>query len=226
MTKAASSLSWFALVLALGACASPRPASVSITLSSADASALAGKTATNSVYQRPDFVEGLAGPHTHGTGGDAKPAGERNGILVDNKVGDPAPVIARNLGLMLAKQYGVRFTAAPRSAFASAEVGDVAARNPDAEILLDVQTLQWGLLSAGPEPDTYRVQYDVRMRLVDNADGRVLAQDTCSHMKDDEDTAAPSYEVLAADGAAGLKEALLDAALSCTRRFMRVLFPT
>ena len=225
MTKAARSILLFALVLALGACAGPKSDQAPIALSSADASTLAGRSATNSVYQSPDFVAELAGRGTPGIAGHATMVGERNAILIDNKIGDPAPVIARNLGLMLAKQYGLRFAAAPRSAFASAEVADIAASNPDAEILIDVQTLRWGLMNDRSDLDAYRVKYDVRMRLVDNFDGRVLAQETCTHMKDDEDgAAAPSYEDLAANDAAGLKQELLDAALFCTRRFMRVLF--
>ncbi len=225
MTKAASSIFRFALMLALGACASPKSELAPIALSPADASALAGRSATNSVYQSPDFIAESAGQGTPGIAGHAMMVGERNGILIDNKIGDPAPVIARNLGLMLAKQYGLRFSAAPRSAFASAEVTDIAASNPDAEILVDVQTLQWGLLNARSDLDAYRVKYEVRMRLVDNIDGRLLAQETCTHLKDEEDgAAAPSYEDLAANGAAGLKQELLDAALFCTRRFMGVLF--
>ena len=210
----------FAALAALGACAGTEK----IALTKADAQWLGGKTATNSLHEKPDFVAMTAGRGMIGVFGVGVMIDEGNRIVEENGVADPARSIATALGRMLAKKLRVDFKPDRRPEYGSAEVSDAGRPAGGSDILLDVETLGWGFRYFPTDWDNYRVDYNARLQVIETATGRVLAQDQCIFTKDyDSSDSAPSHDDLTLNKASGLKRELGEAAAFCARQFSNLI---
>lgn len=88
----------------------------------------------------------------------------------------------------------------------------------DADLVVDVQTINWGFFYFPLSFGRYSVAYVASMCLIDTRRGRVMGQGTCSSVPRDK-TDAPTRDELLADHAARLKAELQKAAEYCVAQF-------
>jgi hypothetical protein len=180
------------------------------------ADSLAGREIRLSSGKTPEFAARTAGKTILGglfgalggaiAGSSMAKAG--NEIIERNKVPDPAGQIGAELGTALAARFKAKAPAAGA-----------------ADLVLDVQTLQWGFTYLPGEPDKYRVQYQAKARLLDAKNGSVLAESHCAAPRAPHEAAvAPTYRDLVANDAARLKSELAQAADFCAGQFALKMF--
>ena len=183
------------VVLFLTGCVSTKR----IPLSNADRSALNGKVAKLSVYAPPTFIAATAGKAAvGGLVGSALMMSSGNKLVRDNNVQDPARSIAQQIGGYLADQYGLVVDTAAPDVADSHSIRALVKTYHDCDLILDVETIGWGCVYYPMHWTKYRVVYGARLRLIEPATGRILAQDkyqiTPEYRED-----APSYDDLTRD---------------------------
>lgn len=133
-----------------------------------------------------------------------------NEIIRKNDVQDPAIGIRDTLLADFAARQGLKVVPANGDSLVPAMATDVKRiikANPGADLLLDVQTVNWSFAYFPTDWNSYRVIYSVKVRLIDAKVGKTIAEGFCQRFP--EKTAdAPSRDQLLADNAARLKETL------------------
>jgi hypothetical protein len=100
----------------------------------------------------------------------------------------------------------------------STNPAELARQYSGADLLLDVQTVNWGFAYFPTDWNNYRVIYSAKARLIDTKTRKVLAEGFCSRVPEKTDD-APSHEELLANQAARLKQELEAAADHCISEF-------
>jgi hypothetical protein len=118
-------------------------------------------------------------------------------------INDPALKIRFELVLALARRFDLQV---------------VEAGAPDTHLVLDVRTLDWGIVPTRFEH--YGAKYSGILRLLDLRTNQVLAQSTCSGTPIDEPD-NPTLEAMEHGGAALLKAMLTEAARYCLEDFRK-----
>jgi hypothetical protein len=116
-------------------------------------------------------------------------------------IGDPAARIGRGVALSLVGERGMTLL-----------LDDGA--EADADYVIDVQTREWALDPYPLSRSRYRLKYAAQLRLIDRADGRVLAESSCRSEQGDSDN-PPTRDALVADNAALVKGYLGMATAAC-----------
>lgn len=148
-------------------------------------------------------------------------------ILRENGIADATPNTRRQLRDDLQHRYDLKIARQPLYVSANDDVTQIAALDPEADLLLDVwidaQSLQPFTLTH--DPSKYQVRYTLNLRLidakivhpVDGKKGAVIARGRCNFAPD-ETPSAPTYDEMLANGARRLKHELELAAQTCTQQ--------
>lgn len=173
-----------------------------------------GGTAVTSAREKPAFSAMTAGKAMFGMIGAAAMVTTGNEIVRSNSVDDPATYIGEKLLADLASRYAL--TVVPKTgALADTNEPDKLSRlYSNADLLLDVQTVNWSLAYFPTDWNSYRVIYSVKIRLIDTKKAKAIAEGFCARVPDKADN-APGYDQLVGNNAAGLKQELSLAADYC-----------
>jgi hypothetical protein len=173
-----------------------------------------GGTAVTSVREKPSFSAMTAGKAMFGVIGAAAMISAGNEIIRSNNVDDPAVYIGDKLLADLANVNALTVVQKNGAIADTNEPDKLSALYPHADVLLDVQTVNWSLAYFPTDFNNYRVIYSVKMRLIDTKKRKVMAEGFCARVPEKTDD-APSYDALVGSNAAGLKKELMVAADYC-----------
>lgn len=184
-----------------------------IPLSREASAQLQGKKLVRTQYPMPDFAAFTAGKAAFALLGAAAMIAEGNSIVKENAIPDPAIAIGEQLATRLAAARGV--VAVPsRAVAASDDVAALTVAYPGADYVLDVKTFNWSFVYYPSNWARYRVIYSARLRLIDSASKKVVAETLCSTTQGD-DANPPSKDDLLNNQAALLKQYLAKGATTC-----------
>lgn len=207
------------LVFALAGCVSTR----TTPLSAAAGGALQDKSLALSRQTTQDFSAATPTKAVFGVIGAVAMISAGNQIVADNRIENPAIYIGAQLRGALESEYGLS-TAAEPTIILEANTTDlkkIAASAPETDYLLDVQTVNWSILYR-MNLSRYRVLYSVKVRLIDEHKGALLAEGFC-YRRCEEDANPPTYHQMTANGAAQLKSRLHEDADACTEELKQKL---
>jgi hypothetical protein len=173
-----------------------------------------GKTLSYVSREKPDFGAITAGKMMFGAIGGIAAISAGNKIVAENNIEDPAGSMAAGLSREIANRYGASVVDLKNVATKGADIRKMAAAHAAADLLLDVQTVNWSFSYFPTDWNSYRVVYSVKLRLIDTKSAKLLAEGFCFRSKDKSED-APSYDELMADGAARLKKEINQSADSC-----------
>jgi hypothetical protein len=212
------------VVVAIGAVMLTGCVSTKVTpLKESDVATLQGGKVTTTTRPVPGFVAMTAGKAMFGALGGAAMAIAGNNLVKENGVPDPADYIANELTKGFADANAMTVASNGNVVATAVKPADLAKQYADADLLLDVQTINWSFAYFPTDWNNYRVMYSARLRVIDVKKAAVLAEGFCSRVPENSDT-APSYDDLVNDGAAGLKKELLVAANYCIRELRSQVF--
>jgi hypothetical protein len=199
-----------AVSLVITGCVSVEP----IPLAPAAEPSIAGKRLAQTRYKKPDFSAMTAGKAVFGLIGAVAMVSAGNRIVEENKIDDPASMIAEALTEAMQDRYKtVRITRGVTEVETD-DVAELSRLHPEADVIVDIRTLHWSFVYFPTNWARYRVMYVVRARLIDSKGRRVLAEGVCKRIPDHTDS-APTHDELLSENAAGLKRELRDAAQFC-----------
>ncbi len=179
---------------------------------------LKGSTITVTTREKPSFGATTAGKASFGLLGAAAMISAGNEIVKKNAVEDPAGSIARELANSFASANAMTVVPTEGVLAKGTNPAELARQYSGADLLLDVQTVNWGFAYFPTDWNNYRVIYSAKARLIDTKTRKVLAEGFCSRVPEKTDD-APSHEELLANQAARLKQELEAAADHCISEF-------
>lgn len=185
-----------------------------IPLDEAAIAARKGGTIVASERATPGFSAVTAGKAAFGLIGAAAMVSAGNEIVRTNGVADPALYISERLLADLAGAHALNVQQKNGALADTNEPDKLAKLYPGADLVLDVQTVNWSFGYFPTDWNSYRVIYSVKLRLLDTKKGRMVAEGFCARVPEMSD-GAPSHEKLLADNAAVLKQELATAADYC-----------
>jgi hypothetical protein len=178
-----------------------------------------------SVYPKPDFAAYTAGKAGFGLIGAALIISAGNEIIREHAVEDPALRTGQELAVSLAARHGLRLLTADPPVAQSDDVGALLQAYGEADLILDIKTINWMFIYFPSDWDNYRILYSARLRVIDRRQKAVLAEGFCVYKPEYADTnQAPTREALIGNNAEGLKRELLKAADYCTTFFRTSTF--
>ena len=201
-------------VVSLAGCVSTK----NVPLRQERLASLNGGTITVTTREKPSFTATTAGKASFGLIGAAAMVSAGNNIVQKNAIEDPAGAIARELAEGFASANGLTVVPASGGIARSANPAELSRQYTGADLLLDVQTTNWGFAYFPTDWNNYRVIYHAKERLIDTKTRKTLAEGFCSRIPEKSDD-APSHDELLADQAARLKQELDAAADYCVSEF-------
>ena len=189
---------------------------------------LKGSTITHSVHEKPGLFEQTRGKRVamqaaglFGAIGGAVLGATMDSVSDDNVIADPAFDIGRNIVNNLAAKNSMTIIDDSGIVAESTNIVALSKTYQNADYLVNVMTVKWGFEYLAIDSDKYRVTYKARMHLIDTISQKVIIEMLCTFVPENESAyAAPTYEDLAADGAARLKSEFAKAAQYCTDLFL------
>jgi len=204
-----------ACVLALSACASTKTLRVDTT----GMQAAGYRSITVTKREKPSFIAATAGKAAiGGIIGMTAMVVAGNNIVRENAVDDPAGYIADQLATALSAKLGIEKQDNAGKLATSPKPLVLSAAYAAADLVLDVQTVNWSFGYFPSDWNNYRVNYSAKVRLVDTRSKKMVAEGFCSRIPE-KSADAPSRNQLLADGAARLKSELKIAADHCISQF-------
>jgi hypothetical protein len=180
-----------------------------IALSDADITALHGKRIAIAVHDRPYFQSGT----------DAMSLPGRHSVAIKghDQIADPAILVRQQLGDAMRDAHGMQLQALDATPSEDdADLATLIAAHPDTDYILDVETLRW---SATPFDSPYKnlfLDYHARVRLIDAAASRVVADDECLLSTEDHQH-RPLRKMYEYNNAQLAKDVFASFAWSCTQ---------
>jgi hypothetical protein len=205
-----------AAAVALTGCVSTK----NVPLETKQIATLQGGTMTVSQRAKPDFSAMTAGKATFGLIGAAAMISAGNKIVADNAIEDPANYIAQKLAADLAGAHALNVVDTGGVQADGGDVKKLAAQYAKADLLLDVQTVNWSFVYFPTDWNNYRVIYSTKLRLIDTKRSKLLAEGFCARVPD-QSPQSPTHDELLADGAARLKKELATHADYCVDELRR-----
>lgn len=181
-------------------------ATKTLPLNSSTGNLYRGKKITYSVHETQDFSAMTAGKAVFGGIGGVAMVSKGNQIIHGNDVPDPAAIIANSLVTKLATQYDL-VVKAPEQKTASKKPAELAKEYDYADLVLDVQTFNWGISYLPMDWNSYRILYFSRLNLIDTKTSKVIASGSFKY-DSKENGSCFSYEQLTGNNADGLKKEL------------------
>ncbi|MBT8046570.1 MAG: hypothetical protein KJN67_05340 [Pontiella sp.] len=190
------------LIATLSGCATK-----TVPLTSSVGNAYRGKTITYAVHEKPSFSAMTADKAMFGAIGGVAMINKGNKIIRENNVPDPAATIGATLVNDLAIKYGL-VVKQPTKRTSSTKTEQVASDYRNADLVLDVQTKNWGFAYFPMDWDNYRIMYGAKLKLIDTRTVTELASGSVSYDSKKSNGKHPSYGQLINNQAAGLKQEL------------------
>ncbi len=150
--------------------------------------------------------------------GGAAMISKGNKIIRENNVPDPAATIGATLVNDLATKYSLVIKQ-PTIQTSSTKTAEIASDYRNADLVLDIQTRNWGFVYLPMDWDNYRILYSAKLKLIDTKKVAELASGSASYDSKKSNSHHPSYEQLIDNEAAGLKQELLKAQSHCITDF-------
>ncbi|HEU4887739.1 MAG TPA: hypothetical protein VFV49_07635 [Thermoanaerobaculia bacterium] len=179
---------------------------------------LNGRTITVTTREKPSFGAMTAGKATFGLLGAAAMISAGNKLVEKNAIEDPAGYIASELAGSFASANAMTVVPTEGVLAKSTNPGELARQYAGADILLDVQTVNWSFAYFPTDWNSYRVIYSAKARLIDTKTRKILAEGFCARVPDKTED-APGYDELLDNQAARLKQELKTAADHCISEF-------
>lgn len=198
-----------AVLISLSACTSVKHMPLTVDASTR----LQDSSVVTTQYEKPDFSAFTAGKAAFGVFGAAAMISEGNSIINENNIEDPAIAIAQGLADKLTTVRSANVLTSGQIS-KNDNINELLKVNAGADYLLDVKTLGWMFNYYPTDWAHYRVNYSARLRLIDAASKKVIAESMCQSVQGD-DQNPPSKEQLLNNKAALLKDYLAKAADSC-----------
>jgi len=161
---------------------------------------------------------GLGGAIGGAIGGIAA-ANAGNDLMKKHGMDDPAVPLARELAAHLATSHGVVIPEGAPVAVDSVDLTEIAtAAAGKADLLLDVQTVNWSCIYLPTKWTRYRVMYSVKLRFIDVKKKQLIAEGFFAWQTPD-GPGFPTYDELFADNAALLRRQLDEARATAAKHF-------
>jgi len=141
-----------------------------------------------------------------------------NTLVQDNQIPDPSYEIAEEIGRAMEAKYGLKYIGIGTIIVKDDNSASVAAAYRPTILALDIRTYNWGFAYLPFNWNRYRVLYHARLRLIDTAGDKVIAEGGCSRFSA-ETSDPPNYDELVENGAIRLKSELKQAAKFCVHEF-------
>lgn len=181
-----------------------------------------GRTVVTSQRDRPAFSANTAGKVVFGMVGAVVAVTSGNALIKENDVQDPAIYIGKALLADLVTDEVL--TPVPEASTTNTDdVQKLAKQYSNADLLLDVQTVNWSFWYFPTNWTHYKVIYSAKLRLIDTKHSKLLADGFCSRVPE-ETPDAPTHEELVENNAARLKKELATAADFCIHEFRTKVF--
>jgi hypothetical protein len=184
-----------------------------VPLSQEASTQLQGGSVALTHYPTADFAAFTAGKAAFAVIGAAAMISEGNSIVKENGIQDPAVAISQKLADKLVAARSVTIVSTQAVA-ANDEPQTLAATYAGAKLLLDVKTLNWMFNYYPSDWSHYKVTYSARVRLIDTASKKAIAETMCQTVQGD-DANPPTKDQLLQNKAALLKEYLNKGVAAC-----------
>ena len=181
-------------------------------------SGLHGGTVVVSQREKPSFAANTAGKMMFGAVGAVAAISSGNDIIRDNEVADPAAYIEQALLKDLVTDNALKGVTSPTSTNTT-DVAQLAKQYAGADLLLDVQTINWSWIYYPTSWSHYKVIYSAKIRLIDTKHSKLIADGFCARIPDVPAESAPTRDELLDNKAARLKQELATAADYCVQTF-------
>jgi hypothetical protein len=179
---------------------------------------LSSRSVVTLAHEKPSFAAMTAGKAGFGLLGAMAMMSAGNAIVQENGIADPAIAIADQLKGVLKDKFAVQVSDAPVHQNGD-DLAQICTANPDADLILDVRTLNWSFAYFPTTWNRYRVIYSASIRLIDAKNRTVIAEGFSSRVPK-ETPDAPTKDELLANHAQLLKEELNKGAQQCVQEFM------
>lgn len=167
---------------------------------------LTEKTIVNANYPKADFSAFTAGKAALGPIGAAAMISEGNEITEQNEIPDPAVAIANKLSDNLVKARQMKQVLNSNIATED-NVSNLLKSFSGADYVLDVKTVNWMFNYYSSDWSHYKVTYTARLRLIESASEKVVAETLCTTVQGDDEN-PPTQEQLLENKASLLKNYL------------------
>jgi uncharacterized lipoprotein YajG len=177
--------------------------------------------ATLAVTERPipAFADFKPSNAMFGMVGGLAAVGSGNELIRKYDIKDPAPKIGEALAQHLAAGWQVKPLTSVTVPIDTASVEEIAkAAAGKADLVLDVQTVNWSLFYLALKWNRYQVMYTVKLRLIDALKKELIAEGFHA-WKTPESTGYSTHDELFADNAAVLRQRLDDGANAAIEAF-------
>ncbi|MFI5357059.1 MAG: hypothetical protein ACHQ4G_06975 [Opitutales bacterium] len=187
----------------------------------------AGSTIVVSSREKPDFADmkpsnamfGALGGAVGGAIGGMAAVSSGNALIMKYNVQDPAATIAKELCAYLTARFKVVQYAGKAVAVKTTDINEIAnAAGHGADLVLDVQTVNWSCIYLPLKWTRYRVIYTVKIRLIDVKKREMIAEGFFA-WKTPDGAYNPTFDELFANGAEILRQQLDEASKAATEHF-------
>jgi hypothetical protein len=159
-----------------------------------------GKTVAFTSRPRPSMVMMTAGKGALGLIGVAAGVSAGNALVKEDKIPDPAPVVADELLQIAEKQYGVVPAGLAPPAVDTRNVAELAKAGKGADLLFDVESLGQGINYYPTDWSHYWLMSGLILRVVDVHTGNVVGEAVCRQNSQHQPNPPNKKELLANEG--------------------------
>jgi len=139
-------------------------------------SGLHGGTVVVSQREKPSFAANTAGKMMFGAVGAVAAISSGNDIIRDNEVADPAAYIEQALLKDLVTDNALKGVAIQaNTGSGTTDVAQLAKQYAGADLLLDIQTINWSWIYYPTSWSHYKVIYSAKIRLIDTKHSKLIA---------------------------------------------------
>ncbi len=208
------------LFVSLVACAGPGK----IPIDQAMSPTLKGKSLSLVTHESPGFVAMTYGKGMFAVAGVGAAVAAGNELVKESRIVDPAQKIGNLLTQHLGSRYGLSVKGQSSKKAESYDIAEVVKLAGGSDYVLDVATNGWNFIYDGFHFSDYLVGYSVKVRLIDVANAKTIAEGFSTYDTKSAGKPPVSYEKLLENNAAYIKEALEDATAHCVEKFKTELF--
>ena len=191
-----------------------------VPLSESAGAALNGKSVVVTRHDKASFTAMTAGKATFALLGAGAMIVAGNKIVAENNIADPADVLERELVPAVVKHYGLVLKEGPSPVIKASKPKEIAATQADGDYILDVQSAGWMFAYYPTSWDTYWIGYVGRVRLIDRASGKMVADGFCN-ANTNKHPVAPSKDAMLANNAQLLKDVTHGLGWTCVQRLVK-----
>lgn len=159
-----------------------------------------GKTVALTSRPRPSMIMMTAGKGAFGLIGVAAGVSAGNALVKEDKIPDPAPLVADELLQIAERQYGVVSAGLAPAAVDTGNVAALAKAGKGADLLFDVESLGQGINYYPTDWSHYWLFSGLILRVIDVHSGNVVGQAVCRQNSQHQPNPPNKKELLANEG--------------------------